>query len=169
MNARIIALTLSILVSASWSFAQDVDTKTIADSTQTKTIVDVINDADGTIYIYQPSSIDKLLQRAESGNSHSSSATAKGNIGYRIQVFLDNNMRTAKANAEYRMHLMEQNHPEWRAYITFDSPYWRVRVGDFRTRTEADAAMRELKNTYPAFADDLRLVRERIDVGSNNN
>lgn len=166
---RLTAAILSILVAASWADAQEAAGKDITAANAAATIVDVINEADGTIYIYQPSSIDRLLQRSESGNALSTASQAKSNVGYRIQVFLDNNMRTAKANAEYRMRLMEQSHPEWRAYITFDSPYWRVRIGDFRTRTEADAAMRELKNTYPAFADDLRLVRERINVGSTNN
>lgn len=169
MNVRIIATILSILVTASWAFAWDAAAEDNQADDKSATIVDAINDIDGTIYIYQPSSIDKLLQRAaETSNAQAGGAAAKSNIGYRIQVFLDNNMRTAKANADYRMRLMEQEHPEWPAYITFDSPYWRVRIGDFRTRTEADAALRELKNAYPAFADDLRLVRERINVGSTN-
>ncbi len=168
MNARVIANILFILAAASGLSARNAaDKDNVAIGPDTN-IVDAINEANGTIYIYQPSSIDKLLQRPASSQSQSvSSPAVKGNIVYRIQVFLDNNMRTAKANAEYRMRLMEQDHPEWRAYITFDSPYWRVRIGDFRTRTEADAAMRDLKNTYPAFADDLRLVRERINATSN--
>lgn len=168
MKLRLTA-TFLYLIAAFWANAQKADDKYVHATGASATIVDVINETDGTIYIYQPSSIDKLLQRAETGNAPAGAQSVKSNIGYRIQVFLDNNMRTAKANAEYRKRLMEQDHPEWPAYITFDSPYWRVRIGDFRTRTEADAAMRELKNSYPAFADDLRMVRERINVSSNNN
>lgn len=129
-------------------------------------IVDAINNADGTIYIYQSAALDAIVApnqgiSSDERTSESSSA-ARSNVGYRIQVFSDNNMRSAKSNAEHRKRLIEQARPEWRTYITFESPYWRVRVGDFRSQTEADAAMRELKASFPSMAADMKLVRERI-------
>lgn len=133
-------------------------------SDSTFTIVDAINLADGTIYIYQPSALDRIVTPHKGGaNSSGDHQSARGNAGYRIQIFSDNNMRNAKANAEYRKRLIEQQRPEWRTYITFESPYWRVRVGDFRSQTEADAAMRELKSAFPSFADDMKLVRDKIN------
>lgn len=129
-------------------------------------IVDAINNADGTIYIYQSAAIDAIVAPNQVGGSEEraseSSSATKSNVGYRIQVFSDNNMRSAKSNAEHRKRLIEQARPEWRTYITFESPYWRVRVGDFRSQTEADAAMRELKASFPSMAPDMKLVRERI-------
>ncbi len=130
-------------------------------------IVEAINNEDGTIYIYQSSALDALIapqgqlgQRSSEGASSVKPATC-----YRIQIFSDNNVRTAKANAEYRKRLIEQQRPDWRTFMTFESPYWRVRVGEFRSQTEADAAMRELKADFPSFADDMKLVRDKI---SNN-
>ncbi|MCC8112961.1 MAG: SPOR domain-containing protein [Bacteroidales bacterium] len=128
------------------------------------TIVEAINQADGTIYIYQPQALDAIVSRDSAEDPDEESATAKL-TGYRVQVFSDNNMRTAKANAEHRKRLIEQQ-TEYRAYMTFDSPYWRVRVGDFRTQSEADAAMRELKAMFPTMADDFRLVRERVNAAA---
>ncbi len=137
-----------------------------ADSAAATTIVDAINNADGTIYIYQQSLLDALVTPVagnSDGFSVSGSAAKSSNVGYRIQVFSDNNMRTAKANAEYRKRMIEQQRPEWRTYISYEAPYWRVKVGDFRSQTEADAAMRELKSAFPSYADDMRLVREKVN------
>jgi hypothetical protein len=44
-------------------------------------------------------------------------------------------------------------YPEIRAYLSFKEPYYRVRVGDFRTRLEAEGFMKSVKTEYPnAFA-----------------
>ena len=83
-------------------------------------------------------------------------------IKYRIQVYSDNNRQTAKANAEYRKRLVEQRIPEIQGYVTYDAPYWRVRVGDFQSESEALAAMKMIKSKFPAFASDIRIVKVRV-------
>ncbi|MBO5052626.1 MAG: SPOR domain-containing protein [Muribaculaceae bacterium] len=52
--------------------------------------------------------------------------------------------------------------PQYPAYLVFESPYWRVRVGDFTTRTEAESAMAEIRRAFPSFSSDLRIVKSRI-------
>lgn len=84
--------------------------------------------------------------------------------GFRIQIFSDNNVRTAKSNAEYRKRTVEQRMPGTRAYLKYESPYWRVQVGDYRTRAEAENAMAELRNAFPAYAADLKIVNERVNI-----
>lgn len=83
-------------------------------------------------------------------------------VKYRIQVYSDNNRQTAKANAEYRKRLVEQRIPEIQGYVTYDAPYWRVRVGDFQNESEALAAMKMIKSKFPAFASDIRIVKVRV-------
>lgn len=89
--------------------------------------------------------------------------TPRVRVGYRVQVFDDNNVRTAKAQAQERKALIESRFPEFHGYVTFDSPYWRVKVGDFRTRSEAEAAMAKIRATFPAIASQLRVVRDKIN------
>lgn len=84
-------------------------------------------------------------------------------VGYRVQVFDDNNVRTAKHEAEARKRQMESRFPEFRVYMQFNSPYWRVKVGDFRTRSEADAAMAAIRSAFPGFGNQLRIVRDHIN------
>lgn len=84
-------------------------------------------------------------------------------VGYRIQVFDDNNPQTAKAGASERKALIENKFPEFQGYVTFNSPYWRVKVGDFRTRSEAEAAMGALRVAFPTLASQFRVVRDKIN------
>lgn len=91
----------------------------------------------------------------------SSKTSAK--VGYRVQVFDDNNVHTAKNEAQHRKNQLASRFPEFKAYLQFNSPYWRVKVGDFATRSEADAAAAAIKAAFPAFASQLRVVRDRIN------
>ncbi len=84
-------------------------------------------------------------------------------VGYRIQVFDDNNVHTAKHDAESRKRQIEARFPEFRTYVQFNSPYWRVKVGDFRTRSEADAALAAIRAAFPGFGSQLRIVRDHIN------
>lgn len=80
-----------------------------------------------------------------------------------MEVFADNNVRTAKSRATAKRRNLMARLPQYRVYLTFQSPYWRVRVGDFRTRGEAEGAMAEIRRIFPSYSSDLRIVRDRIN------
>lgn len=160
MTLRHCILSSLILVSAS-AFAQAGANNEFTDSAFI--IIDAINVPDGKVEVFQPMELNRLVGHSENSIAGGAAYDSKRGIGYRIQVFSDNNIRTAKSNAEYRKRQIESQMPEIRGYLTFESPYWRVRVGDFRTQAEAAAALRELKSAFPAYASDFRLVRERIN------
>lgn len=84
--------------------------------------------------------------------------------GYRIQVFSDNNSRTAKGEARSRAHNISSQFPNYQTYVIYNSPFWRLRVGNFRTADEANAAADELKSSFPQYAKEIRVVRDRITV-----
>ena len=44
---------------------------------------------------------------------------------------------------------VEIDFPEWRAKIVFDSPTYRVRVGRFKTKLEAERRFIEVREKYP--------------------
>ena len=77
--------------------------------------------------------------------------------GYRIRIFFDNkqNSRGASETALKRFKML---HPGIGAYRTFTSPYFKVTVGDFRTRSEALAALGQIKQEFPAAF----IVREKF-------
>ena len=54
--------------------------------------------------------------------------------------------------------------PSYGLYLTYNAPYWRLRVGDFTTQEAAHSALRALRAKFPALAGDMRVVRDRIKV-----
>lgn len=132
------------------------------------TIATNINN-NGNITIVQPEALNERLLPVETEDQNeaeqlSSSTRTLRRAGFRIQVFADNNVRTAKTTAEAKKRNMEQRFPEFRSYVSFESPYWRVRVGDFRSHAEAEIVLEEIKKAFPSYAKDLRIVKDRINI-----
>lgn len=84
--------------------------------------------------------------------------------GYRVQVFSDNNVRTAKAEATSKQRVISARFPQYQTYVRYTSPYWRLKVGDFRTQQEANAAADELRKAFPSYSKEIRVVRDRISL-----
>ena len=49
------------------------------------------------------------------------------------------------------------DYPTVQAYIVFDEPNFKVKVGDFRTRLEAYAFLQQIKEVYKGY-----IVRDNI-------
>ena len=98
--------------------------------------------------------IDRLVEKHRQYNQSN-----PGVDGFRVQVFFDSGNNSKKAAQTARERFMEV-HPDVAAYLTFKAPYYRVRVGDFRTKLEAEGFLFQLATAYPnAFT-----VPDRIQV-----
>jgi hypothetical protein len=64
--------------------------------------------------------------------------------GFRVQIFLGD-----RRTAEETKRTFLQKNPEVPAYLSWLAPNFRLRVGDFRTRLEAERLLRDLKTSYP--------------------
>ena len=103
------------------------------------------------------------LEFDESNQSSESNKNARAtSVGYRVEVFADNNARTAKSQALARRRNISARLPQYDTYMVFESPYWRVRVGDFKSKSEAEHALAEIRKAFPAYSHDLRIIRSRI-------
>jgi len=71
-----------------------------------------------------------------------------GMDGFRIQIFFDsgNNSKQSAMNAKRRF---ETRFPEIEAYISFDEPNYKIRVGNFRTKLDAEGCLRKIASAYP--------------------
>ncbi|MCM1071694.1 MAG: SPOR domain-containing protein [[Clostridium] fimetarium] len=85
-------------------------------------------------------------------------------VGYRVQVYSDNNARTAKGTARQRERVISGAFPQYGTYVTYASPYWRLRVGDFRSQYDAEKAAAEIKRAFPSFGREVRVVRDRVNL-----
>ena len=126
------------------------------------TIVPHINSS-GNISVEQPDGLEQRLEFDASNQSSESNKNARAtSVGYRVEVFADNNARTAKSQALARRRNISARLPQYDTYMVFESPYWRVRVGDFKSKSEAEHALAEIRKAFPAYSHDLRIIRSRI-------
>ena len=78
--------------------------------------------------------------------------------GYRVQVFLNADRKQAESvRAQFL-----QKHPETPAYLSYQAPNFKVRVGDLLTRLEGEKLRAELKAEFPGcyiVPDEIELPR----------
>ncbi|MDE5786408.1 MAG: SPOR domain-containing protein [Duncaniella sp.] len=127
--------------------------------------------ADSTNSVVQPA---ELYQRtvfvAEEEPARDASISADAAMsgshqaGFRVQVFSDNNTRTAKNEARAKARQVSARFPHLSTYVKYTSPYWRLKVGDFRSRQEADEVAEQLRKAFPAISKEIRVVRDRINL-----
>ena len=127
----------------------------------TPTIADRINES-GTATVTHPEKLNiRLVKATTKPQTNAQTALVSG---YRIQAFSGNNARTAKRDADNRANAISAKFPDYATYVTFDAPYWRLKIGDFSEYEDAAAILSELKREFPSFARELRLVRDKIKV-----
>jgi hypothetical protein len=97
----------------------------------------------GNVQIIQDDKVDLLVSKHVQINQN-----RKGIDGYRIQIFFDsgNNSKT-KAQSIYEG--FKEKYPDVKAYLSFKSPNYKVRVGDYRTRLDAQRFLNEIIIEYP--------------------
>lgn len=101
--------------------------------------------------------------------NHTSQQTIENRgVGFRIQAYTDNNPRTGKANTQKRARDIAMKFPQYRSYITYKAPSWRLRIGDFKTQRDAQAALQRIKSVYPSYAREMVIVKDRINIWSND-
>ena len=134
-----------------------------ADSTAS--IIDQINNS-GTITISAPDGLSgRLVQTPKTTeDENQTAATPTQRTGYRVLVFDDNTPSSAQHAAQSRRQQIAARFPEFAVYVQFNSPYWRVKVGDFRTRSDAENALAAIRQAFPQFASQLRIVRDHINI-----
>jgi len=93
--------------------------------------------------IIKDKAIDQLIEKHKEYNQAN-----PGVDGFRVQIFFDSGNNSKRAATVAREHFMEL-YPQVVAYLTFKSPYYRVRVGDFRTKLEAEGFLIQLTGQYP--------------------
>lgn len=81
--------------------------------------------------------------------------------GFRIRIYFDN-AQNAREKSEAVLNSFKEKHPDMTGYRSYDAPNFKVTVGNFRNRTEADAALESLKREYPSAF----IVRERFKYPS---
>ena len=103
---------------------------------QTRGTVEVIKDPLIDTLIANRPSLNKIKYVGEETSS-----------GYRVQIFFGSNRQEAfKAQDKFI-----NEYPEYRTYITYTEPNFKVQAGDFRTRLEAVKLQKELISLFSSL------------------
>lgn len=110
------------------------------------------NTSDGKVEYIQDERIVKIEEQYKKMNQRSQSLD-----GYRVQIFFDSGSNSKK-RASDSMEEFISKYPGSRVFLSFKAPYYRVRVGNFRTLAEAVGYQKKILGDYPnAFP-----VKEKI-------
>jgi hypothetical protein len=83
--------------------------------------------------------INKLLEISKEENKRQ-----EGMSGYRVQIYQGEKDRAYDFKSEFL-----RKYPEYKVYVLFKTPDFRVRIGDFRTRSEAIKLKNLIEKDFP--------------------
>jgi hypothetical protein len=109
------------------------------------------NDEKGKVEIIADEKIKNLVARHKSFNESKMSTP-----GYRVQLY--SGWQRAKANETKEE--FSRMFPDIGSYMIYQQPNFRVRVGDFKTKLEAEKFQRTISSIYPSafiVKDDIKL------------
>jgi len=136
-----------------------------------KTIIDELNSpkwGQGKVRVMQDEAIDGLIAVRHETDSTKKLGVIDPNAafvkvkGYKIQVYSGNNQQYSKREAEGRKTQIHQLYPEYEAIVNFQSPFWRVRVGNFLKREDAETVLKELKKAFPVMGREMTVVADTV-------
>lgn len=109
----------------------------------------------GTVTIVQDPKIEALIARRLELKREAAGTTRVTAEGFRVQIFSGSDRdKTYQEQARFK-----SMYPAVNTYISYTQPNYKIRVGDFRTRLEAEKFMNQILKVYPT----LFIFQERIN------
>ena len=104
---------------------------------------------DGHIVVIQDDLIDSVMNDYETLRLKiMENPDNKAIPGYRIQIFFDSGLNSSDRARQARDEFLLR-YPDIQAYVSWKAPNYRVRIGDFRTRLEAEKTLQLILIDYP--------------------
>ncbi len=91
---------------------------------------------------FMSSSLDSLIIHCQRSNYNQTQLD-----GFRVQIYSGSGIKSKEEAAQAQARFI-MSFPEQKAYIIYNAPFWRVRVGDFRSRSEAMTLLQKVKHTF---------------------
>ncbi|HRP56155.1 SPOR domain-containing protein [Agriterribacter sp.] len=90
--------------------------------------------------------VNALVKKNREVNEVAYLTTIKNMSGFRLQV-INTNDRKKALSVKTRM---LSDFPEEKTYFIYHSPYFKIQMGNFRTREDAEELMEKVKKIYPS-------------------
>lgn len=113
----------------------------------------------GTVVVKQDPKMKSLFNQKVSANDGKAFVTFSG---YRVQVYMGNLPKQSKVEAMEREKKIKEKYEGVNSYLTFASPFWKLRVGDFRQQTEAMVFAQKILTDFPEMNGEVVVVDDVI-------
>jgi hypothetical protein len=114
----------------------------------------------GKVQVYQDDRLGNLMVEKTKTNKENSNQDFILINGYRVQVYSSNSPKKSKNEAFKIESEIKTKHPEFATYVTFTSPFWKVRIGDCKNYQEAFNLSKVLKEDFPNMKTEIYIVKE---------
>ena len=107
-------------------------------------------ESEGDLRVETPAAVDELVAQKIAYNKEQNSYS-----GYKIQIYYGSEKECYEIKDEFTALF-----PEIPTSIIFSTPQWKLQVGEYRTRLEADKSIQSIKKEYPSaivLATDIEL------------
>ncbi len=94
---------------------------------------------EGVVQYYGDARINELMETKKKLNKR-----YDGIKGYRIQLYSGDRKTANEFKADFL-----NAHEDIGAYIVYEQPYFKTRVGNFRTKIDAERALQKIAKEYP--------------------
>lgn len=166
----IFVATLSVMAASSTAqmLKDDAELKVPAERQFLEALRDSSDKTKGVVILNMDPRLEKLMEQKHKMASDRSSAAGMGVgnrsvQGYRVQVF-SSNQRTAKTDAQNVVQQIRSKAPKLPVYVSYQSPFWKVRVGNCETTTEAQQLRNDMKGLFPELASEIYIVKGKVNV-----
>jgi hypothetical protein len=109
--------------------------------------------------IHQDSMIDRLMIDKRLGRQRGQQELN----GFRVQVYSSNQQQVAK-NEAISLQQDLKDKLDYPIYIISEPPFWKVRIGNFLTREEANTYKEQLLVQYPNLYGSTYIVPDKITI-----
>jgi hypothetical protein len=110
-----------------------------------------------SVIIYKDPRIDLLVKKQIDINEEATRDSRRTAPGFRILVINSNDRKKVFA-AKAKIY---QLYPDLKPYLLYQAPFYKLKVGNFKTRDEAQEYLQELTRDFPTG---LFIMRDIIEV-----
>ncbi|GAA4344102.1 SPOR domain-containing protein [Flaviaesturariibacter amylovorans] len=109
-----------------------------------------------SVVVHKDPRVDLLAKRQSAINVAVRKASARTAPGFRLLV-INTNQREEAIAAKSKILTL---YPELKAYLVYQSPYYKLKAGNFKTRAEAETYRKALN---PQFAKGVFIISETVE------
>ncbi|HVE61461.1 MAG TPA: hypothetical protein VNA26_06565 [Chitinophagaceae bacterium] len=128
----------------------------------------VISNQTTAVVVHKDPRVDMLVKKQSSINTAVKKASARSMRGYRLMV-INTNKRNEAIDAKAKIYTY---FPELKAYLSYQSPYFKLKAGNFKTRDEAEKYRKMMVTMFPKgvfIINDIIEIKPEKDIEELDN